>query len=157
MKTDKLIQEAVILELKQEPSIDSSKIGVSVTDGIVTLNGYVDSYVEKLTAEQIASRVIGVKAIAEEIEVKLPQYYERNDADIAEAAANALEWNVSVPHNRIKVKVQDGWVTLNGEVDWEYQKYATRSSVCCLLGVKGITNQITVKFSLNSVDVKNKN
>lgn len=156
MKTDSLIQDDVITELKWEPSVDATKIGVSVKDGIVTLTGYVDSFAEKLEAERVAGRVVGVKAIAQEIQVRVPQLYERTDADIAQAALNALEWNVMVPHDRIKVKVQDGWVILSGEVDWEYQRDASREAVCCLVGVKGVTNQVTVKPSVQPEDVKSK-
>lgn len=156
MKTDSLIQDDVINELKWEPSIDATKIGVTVKDGIVTLTGYVDSFAEKLAAERVATRVVGVKAIAQEIQVRVPQLYERNDSDIAQAALNALEWNVMVPHDRIKVKVQDGWIILSGEVDWEYQRDAARDAVCCLVGVKGVTNQITVKPSVQPEDVKSK-
>ena len=108
MKTDALIQSNVISALKWEPSIDSASIGVSVRDGVVTLDGYVNSFAEKVTAEKVADRVTGVKAVALELKVRLPQSYERNDADIAEAAVNALEWNMKVPHDRIKVEVQDG-------------------------------------------------
>jgi osmotically-inducible protein OsmY len=154
MKTDKQIQTNVISALEWEPSVDASKIGVSVRDGIVTLDGYVDSFVEKLAAERVTSIVLGVKGIAEEIKVRLPQSYERNDADIAEAALNALEWNVAVPHAQIKVQVQDGNIILSGEVDWEYQRIAAHNAVCCLVGVKGITNQISIKPSIKPVDVK---
>ena len=136
MKTDALIQSNVISELKWEPSIKSAAIGVSVRDGIVTLDGYVNSFVEKITAEKVAIRVMGVKAVAQELKVRLPQSYERNDADIAEAAVNALEWNMNVPHERIKVEVQESMVVLSGEVDWEYQRAAAHDAVCCLIGVK---------------------
>jgi osmotically-inducible protein OsmY len=156
MKTDELIQNDVIKELKWEPSVDATKIGVSVRDGIVTLSGYVDTFIEKLAAERVASRVIGVKAIAEEIKVRLPQSYERNDADIAEAALNALEWNVLVPHEQIKVQVQDGMIILSGEVERGYQRDAAHDAVCCLVGVKGVTNQITVMPSVSPVGIKSK-
>ena len=156
MKTDALIQADVIAELKWEPSVDATQIGVTVKDGIVTLNGYVDSFFEKLAAEKVASRVIGVKAIAEEIKVRLPQSYERNDADIAEASVNALDWNVMVPKDRIKVKVQDGIVTLTGEENWRYQKDAAYDAVCCLMGVKGIINQIAVRPSESPIAIKAK-
>jgi osmotically-inducible protein OsmY len=156
VKTDALIQADVISELKWEPSVDATKIGVSVRDGIVTLTGHVDSFIEKLAAERVANRVIGVKAIAEEIKVRLPQDYERDDADIAEAVINALEWNVMVPHERVKVTVQDGMVILAGEVDWAYQRDAAYDAACCLVGVKGITNQITVKPSVSPTGIKTK-
>jgi osmotically-inducible protein OsmY len=156
MKTDALIQSDVISELKWEPSIDAAKIGVSVRDGIVTLDGDVDSFIEKLAAERVASHVAGVKAVAQELKVRLPQSFERNDADIAEAAVAALEWNMMVPHDRIKVAVQDGMVILTGEVDWEYQRAAAHNAVCCLIGVKGVTNEISIKPSVKPVDVKSK-
>ncbi len=156
MKTDALIQSNVISALKWEPSIDSASIGVSVRDGVVTLDGYVNSFAEKVTAETVANRVTGVKAVALELKVRLPQSYERNDADIAEAAVNALEWNMKVPHDRIKVEVQDGMVVLSGEVDWEYQRAAAHDAVCCLMGVKAVTDEISVKPSVSPVDIKSK-
>ena len=156
MKTDALIQSNVISELKWEPSIKSAAIGVSVRDGIVTLDGYVNSFVEKITAEKVAIRVMGVKAVAQELKVRLPQSYERNDADIAEAAVNALEWNMNVPHDRIKVEVQESMVVLSGEVDWEYQRAAAHDAVCCLIGVKGVTNEISIQPSASPVDIKSK-
>jgi osmotically-inducible protein OsmY len=156
MKTDALIQSNVISELKWEPSIDAATIGVSVRDGIVTLDGYVNSFVEKLTAVRVASRVMGVKAVAHELKVRLPQSYERNDADIAEAAVNALEWNMNVPNDRVKVEVQDGMIILTGEVDWEYQRAAAHDAVCCLIGIKGVTDEISIKPSVSPVNVKSK-
>lgn len=156
MKNDATIQTNVISELKWEPSVDAAKIGVTVRDGIVTLSGSVDSFTEKLAAERAASKVLGVKAIAEEIKVRLPQDYERDDADIAEAAVNALEWNVMVPEKKIKVEVQNGMVILTGEVDWEYQRSAAHNAVCCLIGVKGVTNELSVKPSVAPSDVKTK-
>jgi osmotically-inducible protein OsmY len=156
MKTDALIQSNVISELKWEPSIDAATIGVSVRDGIVTLDGYVNSFVEKLTAVRVASRVMGVKAVAQELKIRLPQSYERNDADIAEAVLSALEWNMKVPDDRIKVEVQDGMVILTGEVDWEYQRAAAHDAVCCLIGIKGVTDEISIKSSVSPVNVKSK-
>jgi osmotically-inducible protein OsmY len=127
-----------------------------VRDGIVTLDGYVNSFVEKITAEKVAVRVMGVKAVAQELKVRLPQSYERNDADIAEAAVNALAWNINVPHDRIKVEVQDSMVVLSGEVDWEYQRAAAHDAVCCLIGVKRVTNEISIKPPASPVDIKSK-
>lgn len=129
---------------------------MSVRDGIVTLDGYVNSFVEKITAEKVAVRVMGVKAVAQELKVRLPQSYERNDADIAEAAVNALAWNINVPHDRIKVEVQDSMVVLSGEVDWEYQRAAAHDAVCCLIGVKRVTNEISIKPPASPVDIKSK-
>jgi len=156
MNTDGLIQNNIISELKWEPSINAATIGVSVRDGIVTLDGYVNSFIEKLTAVRVASRVMGVKAVAQELKVRLPQSYERDDADIAEAAVNALEWNMKVPDDRIEVEVQDGMVILTGEVDWEYQRAAAHDAVCCLIGVKGVTDEISIKPSVSPVNVKSK-
>jgi osmotically-inducible protein OsmY len=156
MKTDAIIQNNVISELKWEPSVDASKIGVSVQDGVVTLSGYVNTVVEKMAAERAAKRVSGVEAIAEEIKVKLPQSYERDDADIAEAAANALEWNVLVPHDKIKVQVENGMVILTGEVEKAYQRDAAHNAICCLMGVNGVTNQISISSSVSPVGIKTK-
>ncbi len=156
MKTDAELKRDVTDELKWEPGVKAETIGVAAKDGVVTLSGFVDSYTEKMAAERAALRVFGVKAIGQEIKVKLPSSLERSDEDIARAAANALKWNVSVPDDRVKVKVQDGWVTLNGDVDWQYQKTAAEDTVCCLLGVTGVTNLITVKPSIKPSDIKTK-
>jgi osmotically-inducible protein OsmY len=156
MKSDAQLKQDVINELKWEPEVNDEAIGVAVKDGVVTLSGTVDSYLEKMAAERAAQRVSGVTALAEEIRVKLPSSYERSDEDIAQAAVNALEWNMSVPHDRIKVKVQDGWITLSGEVDWRYQKDAAEDAVCCLMGVVGVSNLITVRPSLKPQEVKTK-
>ena len=116
----------VLAELKWEPSVNEAEIGVAVKDGIVTLTGYVDSLFEKWAVERATKRVSGVKAVAEEIKVRLPGISERTDEDIARAAANALEWHIFVPHDGIKVTVQDGWITLEGEVDWLFKRTLLR-------------------------------
>jgi osmotically-inducible protein OsmY len=154
MKTDAELQQDVMNELKWEPTIKAMDIGVAVKDGIVTLSGYVDSYVKKGTAERAAARVFGVRAVAEEIQVKLPGSQKRSDEDIAQAVAIVLDWNVLVPHDRIKVQVQEGLVTLSGEVDWGYQKFAAEEAVCYLMGVAWFSNQITVKPTFKPQDVK---
>ncbi len=155
MKTDTELQQDVMTELKWEPGICcAADIGVAAKDGVVTLSGTVDSYSEKWAAEKAAGRVLGVKAVAEEIKVRLAAGNKRSDADIAEAALNGLKWNMSVPDDRIKVMVQDGWVTLSGEVDWWYQKEAAGDAVRNLMGVRGVTNSITVKPTVKPVDVK---
>jgi len=156
MKTDNELQQDVITELKWEPSIDVADIGVSVKDGIVTLDGNVDTYAKKLAAERVAGRVYGVKAVAEEIKVILLGSSERTDVDIARAAVNALVWHMSVPHDRIKVIVQDGWVTLSGEVEWLYQKEAAEDAVRSLMGVRSVSNGISVKPTMQPVDIKDK-
>lgn len=145
MKTDLQLQRDVLDELKFEPSIREMEIGVSAKEGVVTLTGFVDSYAEKFAAERTAERVNGVKAVADEIHVKLPGLYQRNDTDIAHAVVNALRWDVQVPDDRIKATVEDGWIHLDGEVEWQYQKWAAEGAVRNLTGVKGVTNVISVK------------
>jgi osmotically-inducible protein OsmY len=156
MRTDTELQQDVMNELKWEPTIKAAEIGVAVKDGVVTLSGYVDSYVKKLAAERAAARVFGVRAVVEEIEVRLPGSLKRSDEDVAGAVANVLEWNVLVPHDRVKVQVQDGLVTLSGEVDWGYQKFAAEEAVRYLMGVVWFNNQITVKPPVKPMDTKDK-
>jgi osmotically-inducible protein OsmY len=156
MKTDVKLRQDVIDELKWAPNVKAGAIGVAVKDGVVALSGYVDSYAEKIAAESAAGRVLGVKEIVQEIKVKLPDSLQRSDDDIARAATNALEWNVSVPHESIKVKVQDSWITLSGEVEWAYQRDAAWDAVRFLTGVSGVSNLITVKPSLKPIDAKTK-
>ena len=143
--TDEEIQRKVLDELKWDPEVDPTDVGVEVDDGVVTLTGTVESYPMKYAAEEAAKRVLGVKAVANDIEVKLPGERVRTDTEIAQAAANALEWNTQVPHERIKVTVRDGWVTLEGNVDWPYQREAAKRAVENLTGVRGVTNLIEVR------------
>jgi len=154
MKSDAELQRDVMNELTWEPSINAENIGVAAKDGVVTLNGSIDSFAEKWAAERATKRVAGVKAFAENIEVRLPSYSRRTDADIAHTVANVLEWNVDVPHEQIKVMVQDGWVTLSGEVEWLYEKNAAYDAVRSLTGVRAVTNQIVVKPPMVSSEVK---
>jgi osmotically-inducible protein OsmY len=156
MKTDAELQQDVMNELKWEPTLKAAEIGVAVKDSVVTLSGYVDSYVKKLVAERAAARVFGVRAVAEAIQVRLPGSLKRSDEDIAEMVANVLEWNVLVPHDHVKVRVQDGVVTLSGDVDWGYQRYAAEEAVHYLMGVVWLNNQITVKPTVKPLDVKDK-
>ena len=121
MKTDSQLQRDVMTELEWEPRIDAAHIGVAAKNGVITLSGSVPSYWEKYEAVEAAKRVNGVKAVIDEIEVKLPGSSERTDTDIAEAAVRALKSNLSVPHDKIKVTVREGWLTLEGQVDWQYQ------------------------------------
>ena len=154
MKTDTELQQDVMNELKWEPSIKAAEIGVGVANGVVTLSGHVDSYWKKWSAERSAARVFGVKAVAEEIQVRLPGSFKLSDEDIARAVANTLEWNASVPHDRVKVQVQAGVVTLTGEVDWWYQKDAVEDAVRKLIGIVLVSNQITIKQPIEPVDIK---
>jgi osmotically-inducible protein OsmY len=145
MKTDLQLQRDVLEELKFEPSIREAEIGVAAKGGVVTLTGFVDSYVEKFSAEQTAERVGGVKAVADEIKVKLSGAHQRSDTDLAHAVVNALRWDIQVPDDHIKATVEDGWIALDGEVEWQYQKWAAEGAVRNLTGIKGVTNLITVK------------
>ena len=154
MKTDAELQKDVMNQLKWEPSIRAAEIGVGVKDGVVTLSGNVDHYYKKSAAERAAARVFGVKAVAEEIQVRLPGSLKRSDEDIARAASNALEWNASVPHDRVKVQVQDGVVTLSGQVDGWYQKNEAENAVRYLMGVVSVNNRITIKPAVKPLDVK---
>ncbi|MCP1317565.1 BON domain-containing protein [Vreelandella lionensis] len=153
-KSDSQLQKDVLAELSDEPSVRASDIGVEVKDGIVTLAGHVDSYAEKWHAEKAAQRVDGIKGVAVEIDVKLPGENQRTDADIARAVKNTLEWNVFIPNDPIKVMVEDGWVTLTGEVPWEYQRRLATSSIRYLAGVTGVSNQIVLKPKPTTTAVK---
>jgi osmotically-inducible protein OsmY len=145
LKTNSELQRDVQNELNWVSSITAGEIGVTAKDGVVTLTGTVPNYFEKMEAEHIAGRVAGVMAIAEELKVQLPDFNERTDTDIAQSALNALAWNVAVPSDHAKVKVENGWVTLHGQVDWYYQKKAAENAVHYLMGVKGVTNSLTLK------------
>jgi osmotically-inducible protein OsmY len=153
MKTDIQVQQDVLAELKWEPSINAADIGVEVKDGIVTLAGHVSSYAEKWDAERVAQRVSGVRALAVEMDVTLPGASKRNDVDIARAAENVMEWMTYSPKERIKIKVEGGWLTLSGEVEWDYQRRAVNAGVRHLLGVRGVSDLITLipQVSLNAV------
>jgi osmotically-inducible protein OsmY len=155
-RTDAQIQTDVLAEFKWEPRVVPNEIGVAVKDGIVTLTGWVDSYTKRWAAEDAAHRVRGVKAVANEIEVRLSKADERIDADIAAAAVRALEWDAFVPVEKIDVTVSKGWVTLKGEVVWQYQKQDAERVVRRLNGVKGVNNLITVKTRLAPSELKKK-
>jgi osmotically-inducible protein OsmY len=154
MTADRDLQKSVLEELSWEPSITAAHIGVSAKDGVIALTGHVENYMEKFAAEQAAGRVKGVKAVAEEIEVRLPIDTNRSDEEIAAAALNRLAWSVSVPRDAVKVRVEKGWVTLTGEVAWHYQKEAAEHDVRSLFGVVGVSNQITIKAQVDAVHVQ---
>jgi osmotically-inducible protein OsmY len=148
------LKKSVESELNFEPSINAAEIGVAVKGGIVTLSGRVPSYWEKIAAERAAARVSGVKAVANELEVRLPGSSERTDEDIARAAVDTLRWTVLVPQDKIKVRVSKGWVTLEGSVDWQYQKSAAEKAVRKLVGVVGVSNLVEVKPAVSKAEVK---
>jgi osmotically-inducible protein OsmY len=154
IKTDEEIQQDVLAELKWDARVQPNEIGVSVKDGIVTLTGWVDSYLKKWTAEDIAHRVSGVKGVANDLEIKLAT--ERTDPDIAESAIRAIEWDTFVPSDKVQVTVSKGWVTLRGEVEWQYQREDAERVVRRLAGVKGVTNLITVKPRVSASELKRK-
>jgi osmotically-inducible protein OsmY len=154
--TDRELQEHVQNALDWEPSIDAADISVSVQSGVVTLRGDVRSYSEKATAERVALGVYGVKAVANDVTIRLEEAQKRTDTDIAQAVVSALSWNTIVPDEKITVTVSDGWVTLNGRVSWNYQRAAAANAVRDLTGVRGVTNTITVEPHVSVLDVKSK-
>jgi osmotically-inducible protein OsmY len=153
-KSDTDLKRDVLAELKYEPSVKVTDIGVLVNDGTVTLNGYAANYGEKWDAVRATKRVAGVKAIADDIEVKLPDSQRRTDGDIATAAANQINCTTMIPTGTVSVTVREGWITLEGEVEWWYRKDAAGKAVQYLAGVKGVTNQILIKPTLAPSDVE---
>jgi osmotically-inducible protein OsmY len=145
MKTNQELQTDVQNAIKWEPLLNAAEIGVTAKDGVVSLTGVVDSYLKKLEAENAAKKVIGVKALVEKIEVKFPSAWSKSNVEIANEVLTALKLNWSVPKDKVTVKVEDGWVTLEGELPWNYQKEAANSAVHYLTGVKGVTNNIKIK------------
>ena len=154
VRSDTQIQADVLAELKWDARVQPNEVGVSVKDGIVTLTGYVDSYTKKWAAEERAHRVAGVKAVANDIQVRLPGSSERTDADLAAAARRALEWNTLVPADRVRITVSSGFVTLEGDVDWQYERDAAERAVRNLVGVKGVSNLIRVKPNAMPQNIK---
>ena len=155
-RTDAQIQADVLSELKYDARVLPNEIGVAVKDGVVTLTGWVDSHTKKWAAEEAAHRVRGVKAVANDIEVRLTSADERTDADIAAAAVRALEWDAFISVENLDVTVSKGWVTLKGSVEWQYQKNDAERVVRRLAGVKGVTNLLTVKPRVAASDLKRK-
>lgn len=155
-KTDRELQHDVMAELEWEPKVDHADIGVAVNDGVVTLSGFVKSYPEKLAAEKATRRVAGVKAIAEEIRVRFASDPKTADHEIAKRIVDMFAWNVLIPHERINVKVEQGWVTLTGTVDWFYQSNEARKAAGRITGVLGATNLISVKQLPLASDVKDR-
>jgi len=156
MKTDSELKRDVENELKWEPSVNEAHIGVTVKDGVVTLTGHVPSYAEKYGAEKAAKRLYSVKAVADELDVKLPGSSKRTDEDIAQTCVSAFKANYSVPDNKIKIVVNNGFVTLEGEVEWQFQRQAALNAVRFLTGVIGVSNNVTVKARVTPGDVKDK-
>ena len=153
MSNDSQLQQAVLAELKYAPSVTAAHIGVAAHAGVITLTGHVKTYPEKRAAEEAATRVKGVKAVAEELEVRLPVETKRTDEAIATAAIERLSWDVSIPKDAVMVKVEKGWVTLSGQVDYYYQKNAPAQDIRPLFGVIGVSNQITIKPQVSTSDI----
>ncbi|MBW8831194.1 MAG: BON domain-containing protein [Burkholderiales bacterium] len=153
-KSDSQLQHDVLEELKWEPSVHATEIGVEVKDGVVTLSGEVHNFAEKWHAERAAQRVCGVNALAIDMKLKAPGLGGRTDADIARSAEQVLEWSTSVPEGTIKVMVENGFITLRGSVGWQYQRLAAAASVRFLMGVTGVSNLITIKPHISMSAVK---
>jgi osmotically-inducible protein OsmY len=153
MSQDSDLQLAVLAELAWQPTVVAAHIGVTAESGIVTLSGHVDSFAQKHAAQDAVSRVKGVKAVAEELTVKLAFDMQREDDDIALAAINRLSWDVSVPKDAIKVTAEKGWITLTGQVSWHFQKEAAENDIRHLMGVVGLSNQVTIKPSVDASNI----
>jgi len=153
---DKTLRQNVMDELEFEPAVDATHIGVAVENGVVSLSGHVESYAEKLAAEKAVKRVKGVKALAEGLKVRFASDKKTNDDEIAHRAITILQWSAVVPQNAVMVKVQDGWVTLSGEVRWQHQRVAAEHLVRRLSGIHGVLNSITLKPYVQPLDVKHK-
>jgi osmotically-inducible protein OsmY len=158
MKNNQELQSDVQNAIKWEPLLHAAEIGVTAKDGVVSLTGVVDSYAKKMEAENAAKKVIGVKALVEKIEIKFPHTFTKTSLEIANEVIAALNSNWSVPKNKVTVKVEEGWVTLDGELPWNYQKEAAKSAINYLTGVKGVTNNIKIKseskYAIEKEDVE---
>ena len=154
MKNDNQIQKDVMEQLKWEPFLTASEIGVAVKDGVVTLSGMVDTYSKKLAAEKAAKKVSGVKAVAEDIQIGVSPAYNKTDTEIAEAVLNALKWHTAVQEEKIKIKVENGVVTLDGEVEWDFQRTNAKRAIENLTGVRAVYNLITIKPRIIASDIE---
>ncbi|MCZ8283252.1 MAG: BON domain-containing protein [Aquidulcibacter sp.] len=156
MKSDSKLQKDVMDELDWEPKVDHAHIGVSAQDGVVTLSGHVNTYSAKLAAEEATRRVKGVRGIAEEIEVRLPSQPKTADEEIAKRILDLFDWNVLIPSDKITVKVEHGWVTLGGKVDFHFQRQAAKEAASRIGGVKAVADTISVKSAASSFDIRNR-
>lgn len=153
MRTDMELQREVTTELRWDPSVRDEEVAVAVRDGVVTLGGTVDSFAVKLAALKAAERVGGVHAVADELDVRLPGPSQRSDTELAHQVVSALRWDVLVPDDRIKARLEQGWVTLEGEVEWEFERRAARRAVQNITGLRGVTNLVTLKQRASALDV----
>jgi osmotically-inducible protein OsmY len=150
------LQKKVLEAMDWEPSLDATRIGIAASGGVVTLTGQVPSYADRLAAERVVKRIVGVKGLANDLDVRLPGDARRTDTDLATAAVKALEWDVQVPHQLVKPRVAEGWITLEGQVEWQFQREAAEQAVRHLLGVRGVSNQITLSAKVTPTDLKNR-
>jgi len=153
---DRDLRRDVLDELDWDPEVDATKVGVTAADGVVTLTGIVRSFTDRWMAEKVAKRVAGVQGVANELHVALMDEDRRDDTDIAISALNALDWNSRVPKDHVKVAVREGWIQVEGEVEWEFQRRAAEDAVRWLRGVRGVTNAVVVNPHVNASDVKQK-
>jgi len=153
MKSDNELQRDVSEELRWDPRVVDDEIGISVRSGVVTLTGSVPSFAQKLAAVEAVERVAGVRAVAQELSIKTADAFQQSDTDLAHQILNTLAWDIEVPHQNIKARVENGWVTLEGQVDWQFQRNAAERVVRYLIGVKGVSNLITIKSRASKVDV----
>jgi osmotically-inducible protein OsmY len=156
MNGDSELQNKIVQELAWEPSVDARHITVTAKNGIVTLSGYVEQYSDKTHAERAVERMHGVRALINQIELELPGSLHRNDLEIVESALTALGLNTLIPTDRVKIVAQSGWLTLEGSVDWQYQRMAAEDTVRTIRGIKGISNQITIQAEGLKADIKDK-
>jgi osmotically-inducible protein OsmY len=156
MRTDADLKRDVTAELEWDPAVDATAIGVAVKDGIVTLTGHIDTFAQKHAAARVVRRVAGVKAIALELDVKLAPDHRRSDTDIATSAEHALRWNTLVPVDSIRLSVDHGWITVRGEVEWDYQRRAVEKAIRSLTGVVGISNETTLRVKPQAANLARK-
>ncbi|WP_300392785.1 BON domain-containing protein [Henriciella sp.] len=152
--SDKTIRDRILAELDWDPSIEATDIGVAIEDGVVTLTGHVATYAEKMSVESAVKRVKGVRAIAQEVEIRTSLSSKMTDDQIAKRAADVIDWDVTIPRGKVTIKVQNGYVTLSGEVDWQYQRRHAEEAVRTLTGVRGINNTIALKARVSVPDIQ---
>jgi osmotically-inducible protein OsmY len=156
IRTDAQLQRDVIDELRWDPAVGSAEVGIAARNGVITLSGQVASYAKKYAAVRAVERVAGVRAIAEELKVVLPMSLVRTDTDLAHVIASTLKWDVQVPDDAVKARIEGGWVWLEGQVEWQYQAAAAESSVRNLTGVRGVSNLLQIKKHASAIDVKSR-
>ena len=153
MKTDMELQQDVIDELKWDPRITDDEIGAAIRGGVVTLTGSVPNFAQKWAAVKAVERVAGVRAVAQELTVKMPEAHRKSDTELAHQIVNTLAWDIEVPHEKVKARIENGWVTLEGEVNWQFQRNSAERAVRYVSGVKGVSNLLTIKSQASTYAV----